>query len=72
MSRKSESAEVEDTVVREPHRVRLPGFLIEEDVGLGDIVKRATSYIGVKPCGGCRRRADALNRWMTFTRRRLR
>ena len=51
------------------HRVRLPGFLIEEDVGLGDVIKQATSYIGVRPCGGCQRRASALNRWMTFTRR---
>jgi hypothetical protein len=24
--------------------------------------------VGVKPCDGCRRRADALNRWMVFKR----
>jgi hypothetical protein len=49
--------------------VRLPGFITDEDVGLGDLIKRATSYIGIKPCGGCERRAAALNRWMVFTGR---
>jgi hypothetical protein len=49
------------------HRIRLPGFITEEEVGLGDIIKRATSFVGVKPCGGCARRARALNRWMVFT-----
>lgn len=52
----------------EPHRVRLPGFLLDEEIGLGDVIKRATSYMGIKPCGGCERRAETLNRWMTFTR----
>ena len=48
-------------------RIRLPGFVSDKDVGLGDVVKRATSAVGVKPCGGCERRAIALNRWMAFT-----
>ncbi len=52
------------------HRVRLPGFVVEHDVGLGDVIKRATSAIGIKPCGGCARRAAALNRWLVFTGRR--
>lgn len=51
-----------------PHRVRLPGFLLDEEIGLGDVIKRATSYMGIKPCGGCEGRAAALNRWMVFTR----
>jgi hypothetical protein len=50
------------------HRVRLPGFLRDEDVGLGDVIKRATSSIGIRPCGGCLKRAAALNRWITFSR----
>jgi hypothetical protein len=54
----------------EPHRVRLPGFIHDEDVGLGDIVKRATSMVGIKPCGGCRERAGRLNNWMVFSKRR--
>jgi hypothetical protein len=54
---------------RPAFRVRLPGFVSEEDVGLGDVIKRATSTIGIRPCGGCGRRADALNRWFVFTGR---
>ena len=55
-----------------PHRVRLPGFISDDEIGLGDVVKRATSYIGIKPCGGCEQRAAALNRWMVFTKGRSR
>jgi hypothetical protein len=51
-----------------PYKVRLPGFIIGEEVGLGDVVKRVTYAAGVKPCGGCERRAAAMNRWMVFTR----
>lgn len=50
------------------HRVRLPGFLIEEEIGLGDVIKRVTYAMGIQPCGGCEKRAAALNRWMHFTR----
>ncbi len=52
----------------EPHRVRLPGFLIEEEIGLGDAIKRVTYAMGIKPCAGCEKRAAALNRWMHFSR----
>jgi hypothetical protein len=55
---------------RKPHRVRLPGFVSHEDVGLGDAIKRATSTVGIRPCGGCDRRAAALNRWLVFSGRR--
>ena len=34
----------------------------EQDKGLGDTIQRATSAIGIKPCGKCRKRAEALNR----------
>jgi hypothetical protein len=53
-----------------PHRVRLPGFISDEDVGLGDVVKRATSMVGIRPCGGCIERAGRLNDWMVFSKRR--
>jgi hypothetical protein len=53
---------------RPAHRVRLPGFVTDEQVGLGDAIERVTSYIGLRPCGGCKRRAAALNRWMVFTK----
>ena len=52
----------------QPHRVRLPGFLIEEEIGLGDAIKRATYAMGLKPCDGCEKRAATLNRWMHFSR----
>ena len=51
-----------------PHKVRLPGFLIEEEIGLGDVIKKTTYAMGITPCGGCEKRAAALNRWMTFSR----
>jgi hypothetical protein len=53
----------------EPYRVRLPGFIADEDIGLGDVIKRATYTLGIKPCSGCESRAAALNRWLVFTRR---
>lgn len=30
--------------------------------GVGDVVAGATKAVGVKPCGGCKRRQAALNR----------
>jgi hypothetical protein len=51
------------------HRVSLPGFITDEEIGLGDVVKRVTTAFGIKPCGGCERRAAALNRWIVFTGR---
>jgi hypothetical protein len=60
--------DTDDRKPHEQHRVRLPGFLIEEEIGLGDVVRRATYTMGIKPCGGCEKRAAALNRWMHFTR----
>ena len=59
-----------DKYERQPYRVRLPGFISDEDVGLGDVIKRATSALGIRPCGSCARRAAALNRWLTFSSRR--
>lgn len=50
------------------HRVRLPGFLIEEEIGLGDLIKKTTYAMGIQPCSGCEKRAATLNRWMAFTR----
>lgn len=55
---------------RTPFRVRLPGFIGEHEVGLGDVIKRTTSAAGIRPCGGCAARAAALNRWVTFRGRR--
>jgi hypothetical protein len=53
-----------------PHRARIPGFNAETEVGLGDVIKRATSLVGVRPCTPCSKRAENLNRWLVFTGRR--
>jgi hypothetical protein len=58
----------QSTAKDEPCRVRLPGFISDEQVGLGDAIKRMTYAVGIKPCEGCESRAAALNRWMVFTR----
>ncbi len=48
--------------------VRLP-VRFEGAVGLGDVVSRVTKAVGLPPCAGCRRRAGALDRALTFTGR---
>jgi hypothetical protein len=51
-------------------RIRLPGFINDDEIGLGDVIKRATHAFGIKPCGGCERRAATLNRWFSFSGKR--
>lgn len=34
--------------------------------GVGDLIAKATSAIGIKPCGGCKQRQSALNRFLPF------
>lgn len=53
---------------RRPYRVRLPGFVVHEEIGLGDVVKRMSYAAGIKPCGGCHQRAQRLNRRVVFIR----
>jgi hypothetical protein len=53
----------------QPYRMRLPGFIADEDIGLGDVIKRSTYTLGIKPCSGCEGRAAALNRWFVFAGR---
>jgi hypothetical protein len=54
---------------RRPRKVRLPGFVADEEIGLGDAIKRVTYAFGIQPCGGCERRAATLDRWFVFTGR---
>jgi hypothetical protein len=61
--------EEESKSERQAYRVRLPRFVRDEDIGLGEMMKRVTNKFGIRPCGGCERRAAALNRWLVFTRR---
>lgn len=62
-------AEPDQGRVRRPYRVRLPGFVTGDELGLGDVVKQATSVAGIRPCSGCQRRAAAMNRWLVFSPR---
>ena len=34
--------------------------------GLGDVVAAVTSAVGIKPCGGCKKRQATLNKIMPF------
>ena len=34
--------------------------------GLGDVIARATTALGIKPCAGCKRRQATLNRLVPF------
>lgn len=69
MKKAIKTKDISDQHTRSPHHVRLPGFITDEEIGLGDVVKRATTYLGIRPCGGCEQRATALNRWLVFTKR---
>ena len=71
MGEKAKKTSVARKDKRQPYQVHLPGFITDEDIGLGDVIKRATSAVGIRPCGGCQRRAAALNRWFTFSGSRL-
>jgi len=52
-----------------PKRLRIPvPFYYGAPIGLGDVVKRATTAVGIKPCGSCGRRAKAMNRRLVFGR----
>ena len=57
----------------QPFRMRLPGFILDEEIGLGEAIKRVTYAAGIRPGSGCgcERRAAVLNRWMAFSPRRL-
>ena len=50
----------------EPRQIRLPGFISDETIGLGDAIKRVSSVVGIRPCGPCAQRAQRLNNWLVF------
>jgi hypothetical protein len=52
------------------HKVRIPGFSADTEVGLGDLIKRVTTMAGIPPCGHCSDRATVLNNWLLFSGRR--
>jgi hypothetical protein len=48
------------------HTIRVPRFLLSQEIGLGDIVKRITTSLGARPCAACEERAARLNGWLRF------
>jgi len=36
--------------------------------GLGDTIAKATRAVGIKPCGGCKKRQAALNKLLPYRR----
>lgn len=55
---------------RDPKHIRLPGFIRDSDIGLGDVIKNVSGALGIRPCGGCERRRVALNKMAILSRRR--
>ena len=39
---------------------------IKKMEGLGDLVAKVTSTIGIKPCTGCKKRQSLLNKFIPF------
>jgi hypothetical protein len=37
------------------------------DIGLGGIIKRLTTAVGIRPCGACAQRAESFDRFLMFT-----
>jgi len=68
MSETETVTDSESAVHPRPLQVRLPGFVADRSVGLGDAVSSVAGAFGLHQCGGCSRRAATLNRWVVFTR----
>ncbi|MCB9384899.1 MAG: hypothetical protein H6509_09800 [Bryobacterales bacterium] len=49
-----------------PLRIPLPPFVSDGQIGLGDVVKRMTSAVGIRPCGPCQDRAKRWNERVVF------
>jgi hypothetical protein len=49
-------------------RIRVP-FELDRDAGLGDVLKRATAKVGIRPCRACDERAATMNRYVVFAGR---
>lgn len=55
--------------VKSDPRLRVPVPGLQRQVGLGDVIARATQAVGIKPCPPCKRRQAYLNRLLAFGRR---
>ncbi|HVV52834.1 MAG TPA: hypothetical protein VHO06_24445 [Polyangia bacterium] len=50
-----------------PRPIRIPIPLVRRPIGLGQTIKRLTAAVGVRPCGGCARRARLLDKHVVLT-----
>ena len=39
--------------------------------GLGDTIAKATKAVGIKPCGGCKKRQEILNKAVPYKTRKI-
>ena len=49
------------------HRLRLPGLLSDDDIGLGDVVEKTTYALGIQPM--LQLQAYANTRWVGYIHR---
>lgn len=47
-------------------RTSIPVPFLGQQVGLGAAIARLTSAVGIQPCGGCKKRAEELDRRFVF------
>ena len=40
-----------------------------ESKGLGDTIAKMTKAIGIQPCGGCKKRQEALNKALPYNKK---
>lgn len=52
------------------YSIHIPEFITKKEIGLGDIIKQATSAVGFQSCGGCERRVVKLNQMFVFSGKR--
>lgn len=55
---------------KKPVQIPIPWLRRGTALGAGDVIKQMTNAVGIKPCGGCQRRAAILNGRIVFVGRR--
>jgi hypothetical protein len=58
-------------LVNHPKAKDIPGDSIKvpapKSRGLGDTIAKMTLAVGIKPCGGCKKRAELLNKLVPYS-----
>jgi len=49
-----------------PRRIHVPSLSEGAEIGLGELLKRTTTWLGIQPCDRCNRRARRLNGLLVF------